>query len=326
VNTRRHVLVVLGAGAFAVPLASFAQQQGKIWRIGYLAPRAGESRDEAFLKALRELGYVEGQNIVIEWRFAKGKADLLPELAAELVRLKVDCIVANGTNSSRAAKQATNTIPIVMGNSGDDPVRQGLVASLARPGGNVTGFVDIGSELAGKRLEILKDTLPKLSRVAILWDPDSRPTAAHIRETEIAARALGVQLQSLEVRDPEGLENAFRVAGKGRAQALIVVTAGLMNSHQAQIINLALKTRLPVMYTGQLFVLAGGLMGYGSDVLAQYRRVATYVDKILKGAKPADLPVQQPTKFELIINLKTAKQIGLTIPPSVLARADQVIK
>lgn len=324
---RKFLLIAIGLCTFTAPLGSFAQQQGKVYRIGYLSPRAGiESQEEAFRLGLRELGYLEGRNIVIEWRFAKGKADLLPKFAAELVHLKVDCIVTAGTNSTLAAKQATNAISIVMANSDDDPVRHGLVVSLARPGGNVTGFINIGSELAGKRLELLKDTLPKVSRVAILWDPDSQGGAGHVRETEVTARALGVQLQSLELRDAEGLENAFRMAGKARAEALIVVGAGLVNVHQARIVNLAAQTRLPAMYTGAVWMLTGGLMSYAAETGEQYRGAATYVDRILKGAKPADLPVVQPTKFVLIINLKTAKQIGLTIPPSVLARADRVIE
>jgi putative ABC transport system substrate-binding protein len=326
-TTRRELLIVLGAGALTGPFGSFAQQQSKVWRIGFLSSNPGiGSSEEAFGQGLRELGYVEGQNIVIEWRFTKGKVDLLPEFAAELVRLKVDCIITNGINATLAAWRATKTIPIVMGGGDDDPVRHGLVASLARPGGNVTGFISISSELARKRLELVKDTLPKVSRVAILWDPDSLPTAAHVRETGVAARALGVQLQSLEVRNPEVLENVFRAASKGRAQALIVVVSGLVNSLGARIATLAVKARLPVMYTSSNVVLAGGLMSYGENGPDRFHRVATYVDRILKGAKPADLPVVQPTKFELVINLKAAKQIGLTIPPNMLTRADKVIE
>ena len=325
-NNRRKLMVALGAGALAVPLRSFAQQQGKVWRIGYISQRPGiDEQTEGLRKGLRELGYIEGQNLAIEWRFSKGKADLLPGLAAELVRLKVDCIVATGTLPTRAAKQATPTIPIVMGNSEDDPVRLGLVASLARPGGNVTGFVNIGWELAGKRLQLLKETLPKASRVAILWDPNSSGVG-HVRETRLPARAMGIQLQSLEVWDPDDLDNVFRAAGKERAEALIVVAAGLVNNIRTPILNLAVKSRLPVMYTNSQFVLAGGLMSYGADSPEQLRRAAGYVDRILKGTKPADLPVQQPTNFEFTINLKAAKQIGLTIPQSVLARADKVIE
>jgi putative ABC transport system substrate-binding protein len=226
----------------------------------------------------------------------------------------------------RAAKNATKTIPIVMGNADDDPVRHGLVASLARPGGNVTGFTNIGSDLAGKRVEILKETLPRATRVAILWDPKGPGGAGHVREAKVVAPALGVELQPVEVRSAEDLENAFQVAVKGRAEALIVIHTGLMNPRRALIVNLALKTRLPAMYSTTGWVREGGLMGYDADAQGRYRGVANYVDKILKGTKPADLPVQQPTRFELVINLKTAKQIGVTIPPNVLARADQVIR
>jgi len=327
VNKRRELLIALGAGALTVPFGALAQQQGKVWRIGFLTSRdESGSSEAAFRQGLRELGYVEGQNIVIEWRFAKGNVDLLPELAAELVHLKVDCLIAAGANSTFAAKQATNTISIVMGNSEVDPVRLGLVATLARLGGNITGFINISSALAGKRLELLKETLPNASRMAILWDPKSRAAADHVRETELAARTLGVKLQSLEVRDAAILEDAFRTAVKERAQGLIVVAAGLFNSIRTQIPSLAAKMKLPVIYTSSRYVLADGLMSYGSDPSDQYRRVATYVDRILKGTRPADLPVEQPTKFELIINLKAAKWIGLKIPSNLLARADKVIE
>jgi putative ABC transport system substrate-binding protein len=275
---------------------------------------------------LSDLGYIEGQNLVIEWQFSKGKLDRLPDLAADLARLKVDCIITIGGSPTRAAMQATSMIPIVMGNADDDPVRQGLVASLARPGGNVTGFTNVGSDLAGKRLELLKEIVPKASRMAIVWDPKGQGAAGHARETEITAPALGIQLQRMEVRVPEDLENTFQAAVKKRARALIVVTAGLMNSHRTRIVNLALKTRLPAMYSNPDFVSIGGLMSYAADPSERLRGTAIYVDKILKGTKPADLPVQQPKKFEFVINLKAAKQIGLTIPPNVLARADRVIK
>ena len=284
----------------------------------YVRPTAEQS--------LRERGYVEGQNSVIERRYGKGNTDLFREYAAELVRLKVDCIVANGIDATLAAKLATPTIPIVMAGANDDPVRRGLVASLARPGGNVTGFIGIGSELAGKRLQLLKEILPNASRVAILWDPSSVPAVSHVKETEAAARVLGVQLQSLDVRDADALEKAFQAAGKERAQALIVVATGFMNSHQERITNLAANARLPAIYSNSQFVLAGGLMSYAADRDEQFRGAATYVGRILKGTKPADLPVQQPTKFEFIVNLKAAKQIGLTIPRSVIARADKVIE
>jgi putative ABC transport system substrate-binding protein len=303
------------------------QQSRKVYRIGYLANATGiASREEAFRQGLRELGYVEGQNLVIEWRFSKGQADRLQDLAGELVRLKVDLILAMGVAAARFAKEATGTIPIVMGNADDDPVRHGLVASLARPGGNVTGFTNIGSALAGKRLELLKETVPKVSRVAILWDSRGPGGAGHARETTIAAPALGVQLQPVEVQGADELENAFQTATKARAEALIVVHTGLMQTQRTRVVSLALKTRLPVMYTDSSFANAGGLMSYSDDDLDRSRRAASYADRILKGLKPAELPVQQPTKFELVINLKTAKQIGLTIPPNVLARADKVIR
>jgi putative tryptophan/tyrosine transport system substrate-binding protein len=313
-----------------VPLAQ-AQQPGKVYRIGFLSPGSATTSvpsrsEEGFRRGLRELGWMEGQNIVIEYRFAEGKTERFPELALELVQHNVDCIVSWGVAATRAAKEATSAIPIVMGNADDDPVRQGLVASLAQPGGNVTGFTNIGSELAGKRLELLKDIVPKLLRLGILSDSRGSVSPAFIRETQAAAKALGVQVQSLGVRGPEHFENAFRGAIKDRTDALIVVGTGLMVSQRARVIELANKTRLPAMYSNSSFALAGGLVSYASDDSDRYRGVATYVDKVLKGTKPADLPVMQPKKFELVINLKTAKQIGLTIPPNVLARADKVIR
>jgi putative ABC transport system substrate-binding protein len=325
-NNRRKLVLALGASALSFPLSSLAQSATKIWRIGYMTQRPGpDEQTEGLQRGLRELGYVEGQNLIIEWRFSKGKGDLLPGFAAELVRLKVDCIVSSGTLPTRAAKQATQTIPIVMANSEDDPVRTGLIVSLARPGGNVTGFTGIGSELAGKRLQLLKETVPRASRVAILWDPNSSGLG-HVREARIAARKLGVQLQSLEVWDAEDLDPAFRAAGKERAEALMIVAAGLTNVLRTQIIDRATKSRLPAMYSNSAFVQAGGLMSYAADSSDHYPRVAGYVDRILKGTKPADLAVQQPTKFEFIINAKAAKQIGLTIPRDVLVRADKVIE
>ena len=317
---------ILVLGLLAGPLPTEAQQAGKVYRIGYLKNGRIGPNEKAFREGLRKLGYVEGQNIVIEWRPAKGKLDRLPELAAELVRLKVDCIVAIGLGPTGIAKRATTTIPIVMGNASGDPVQHGLVASLARPGGNVTGVISVSSDLAGKRLEVLKETLPKLSRVAILWIPTSPSAAYHVRETEVAARKLGVQLQSLEVRGRDDLESAFRSAGKRSADALIVVSPGGMGRYRKRILDLAVKTRLPVMYTGSRWVRRGGLMSYGTNSRELRRRAATYVDKILKGAKPADLPIEQPTKFDLVINLKTAKALGLTIPPAVLLQATKVIK
>jgi putative tryptophan/tyrosine transport system substrate-binding protein len=302
-----------------------AQQSNRVHRVGYLSPAESPTATasiEPFRQSLRALGYVEGQNIVIEWRFTKGDAAKFPDLAAEMVRLKVDCIVTQGIPAIRSAKQATSTIPIVM-NVGDDPVQMGLVANLARPESNITGFTNVTAELAGKRLELLKEAFPKIYRVGHLWS--GQTGAAHFREIETPARALGIQLKRLEMKEPGDLANAFRIAGKD-ADALIIVGAGWPNSHRAQIVDLAVKTRLPVMYTQRQFVVDGGLMSYAADLFEQSRRAAIYVDRILKGTKPADLPVEQPTKFELMINLKTAKQLGVTIPQNVLARADRVIK
>ena len=329
IGSRRKAKVF--AIAICVLLSTFncsvaAEQAKKLYRVGYLSPRLGiDSRAEAFRQGLRELGYDEGKNIAIEWRYAKGKSDLFAEMASELVHLKVDCVVAVGVAALGAIKKSTATIPIVMGNIDADPVEQGLVVSLARPGGNVTGLTGIAYDIAGKRLELLKETVPKAARAAILADP-SPAAAAHIKETEVSARNLKMQLQVLEVREPAGLENAFQAARRERADVLTVVTTGWFNSHRPRIINLAVNSRLPTIYSAPDFVQEGGLMSYAADLIAQHRRAAVYVDKILKGAKPADLPVEQPTKFELVINLKTAKQIGLTIPPNVLARADRVIK
>ena len=310
---------------FALCASVLAQQTRKVYRVGYLVPGASVDASpaiEAFRRGLQALGYVEGQNIVVELRFSKGDAGQFPEFAAELVRLKVDCIVTLGLPAIRSAKQATSTIPIVM-NVADDPVQMGLIASLARPGGNITGFTNIGSELTGKRLELLKEAFPKVNRIGLLWGGESG--AAHFREIEAPARALRVKVQPLEMKGPGDLENAFRAARKD-TDALIVVAASWLISYGARILDLAVKTRIPAIYTSSPFVLEGGLMSYGADVLDQYRRVAVYVDKLLKGTKPNDLPVEQPKKFEFIINLKAAKQIGLTIPPNVLMRADRVIR
>ena len=319
--------VVLTATLTFASLVAGVQQAEKVWRIGYLSHVSGIGPSEEVLRqALGQLGYIEGQNLVIEWRFAKGNLDRHAELAAELVRLKVDCIVTVGIAPTRAAKQATRTIPIVMANASDDPVRHGLIASLARPGGNITGFTDVAQDLGGKQLELLKEAVPKAARIATLWHAASPAAAAHVKGTEMAARALGVRLISLEVRGPDDFENAFRAAGKKRADALIVVAAGFVINHPGPIVNLAIKSRLPGMYTSSAFVRVGGLMSYTADGPARLRRAATYVDKILKGAKPADLPVEQPTKFNLVINLKTAKTLGLTIPQTLLLQADRVIE
>jgi putative ABC transport system substrate-binding protein len=305
-----------------------AQQAGKIPRIGYLtgATRDGQAaRIEAFRQGLRELGYVEGKNIVIEYRYAEGKLDRLPALAAELVRLKVDVIVTGGGVITRAAKEATVTIPIVMTND-SDPVASGFVASLARPGGNITGLSTFAPELSGKQLELLKETIPKLSRVAVFGTSNNPDNAQVLREVELAAGAFGVKLQYLEVREPKDIETVFRAASKGRADAALVLPSSIFNSHRTQVVELAVKSRLPAIYNHSQYVVDGGLMTYGASINDLDRRAATYVDKILKGRTPADLPVEQPMKFEFIVNLKAAKQIGLTVPPNVLVRADRVIR
>jgi putative ABC transport system substrate-binding protein len=321
--------VAVVAVLLAVAVITEAQQAKKIPRIGFLLAFSSSSdreRVEAFRQGLRELGYVEGQNVFVEYRYVGGKADESPKLAAELVRLRVDLIVAGGGSGlARAVKGTTKTIPIVI-TGGSDPVGAGLVASLARPGGNITGLTAIAAELAGKRLELLKETLPRLTRVGVLWNPTDQGSAQGLKEIEIAAPTLGLDVQSLQVRSPSNFESAFKAAIAGQARALQVLGSGLINSHRNRIIEFATKSRLPTMFADAALVQAGGLMSYGPNAPDLYRRAATYVDKILKGAKPADLPVEQPTKFELIINLKAAKQIGLTIPPNVLARADKVIK
>ena len=315
----------------AVGVMAEAQQPKKVPRIGYLSNTgpAGESaRSEAIRLALRQRGYIEEQNIAIEYRYSDGKRDRLPELAAELVRLKVDIIVvAGGEAWIQAAKNATKTIPIIMVGIGADPVEAGLIESLARPGGNVTGITNLSRELGGKRLELLKEAVPKLARVAVLYDPAIPGTAREVKEDlPVAARALGLTVRSWEVRDADGFERVFAALNKERPDGLYVPGGGLTNLNKKQVVGFALKSRFPSMYGRREDVEAGGLMSYGSDIADSYRRVAYYVDKILKGAKPADLPVEQPTKFEFVINLKTAKQIGLMIPPEVLARATKLIK
>ena len=309
-----------------------AQQPKKVARIGYLSnsdPATEFARAEAIRLALRELGYIEGQNIAIEYRYSEGKPDRAPELAAELVRLKVDSIVVSGGPVwVEAAKNATKTIPIIMVGSGADPVEAGLVSSLARPGGNVTGITLLSRELGGKRLEILKEAVPKLARVAVLYDPAIPGIAREVKEDlPVAARVLGLTVKSREVRATDGLERAFATLSKERPDGLYVPGLGpVMFANVKRTTDFALKSRLPSMYQNKEAVDVGGLMSYGADQADSYRRVAYFVDRILKGARPADLPVEQPTKFELVINLKTAKQIGLTIPPNVLVRADRVIK
>jgi putative ABC transport system substrate-binding protein len=309
-----------------------AQQPKKVTRIGYLSsfdPASDSDGTEAIRLALRELGYIEGQNIAIEYRYTEGKRDRYPELLAELVRLKVDIIVAaGGSPGTRAAKNATKTIPIVMVGSGADPVEEGLVESLARPGGNVTGITNLSRELGGKRLELFKEAVPKGARVAVLYDPAIPGSALEVKEVlPVAARALGLTIKSWEVGDADGIERVFAALSKERPDGLYVPAGGpLIRANRKRLAGFALKSRLPSVYVTREFVDAGGLMSYGADLADSYRRVAYYVDKILKGAKPVDLPVEQPTKFELVINLKTAKQIGLAIPQSLLYRADKVIK
>jgi putative ABC transport system substrate-binding protein len=306
-----------------------AQQPTKIPRIGYLIAAslfAASARTEAFRQGLRELGYVEGKNIVIEWRSAEEKLDRFPALVAELVRLKVDIIVTAGPIPTRAAKEATSTIPIVM-TQDPDPVGSGFVASLARPGGNITGLATFRPELSGKQLELLKETIPKLSRVAVLGTSTNPGNAQMLREVELAAKALKVKLQYLDVLSPKDIETAFRAAVKGRADAVLFLVVGAVaGGHRTEIVDLAVKNRLPAIYPNSQFVDAGGLMTYSTNTADLDRRAATYVDKILKGRTPADLPVEQPMRFEFIINLQAAKKIGLTIPPNVLVRATRVIR
>ncbi len=324
---RRAFISGITLGLLAAPRAGGAQQAGKVARIGYLEhgsltlnpPR------EAFRHQLRELGYVEGQNIVIEYRWAEGRAERLPDLAAELVSLKVDVIVAGGTPAPLAAKHATGTIPIVMAAAGD-PVGSGLVASLAKPGGNVTGLSARSPELAGKRLQLLEEVVPGLSRVVVLWNAANPYAALVVRETEAAARMLAVQVQFLEVRGPDDFETALPAVMKGRPDALILVEDPLTFRYRMRVADFAVRNRLPATYGYKEFAEGGGLLTLGPNLADMYRRAALFVDKILKGAKPADLPVEQPTKFELVLNLKTAKALGLTIPPSLLQRADQVIE
>jgi putative ABC transport system substrate-binding protein len=311
---------------FALRVPAEAQQQTKVSKIGWLSARgAANIGQETIVGMLRDLGYVEGKNVAYEYRFADDKLDRLPALAEELVRLKVDVLHTPGTPGALALKKATRTIPIVFSDV-TDPVAAGLVDSLARPGGNITGFSSIEAVLAGKRLELLKETVSKLSRVAVLWDPQNPSSTQEWRESQRAARELDLQLHSMEVSSADKYEDAFKEANRARSGALAVLSTPLASSHQSQIAELAARNRLPAIYVQGSFVTIGGLMSYGPDQTERYRRVAVFLDKILKGAKPADLPVEQPKKFEFIINLKAAKQIGLTIPPNVLARADRVIR
>ena len=326
---RRAFLAGTGAALLASPLAAETQPR-KVPRVGYLSPGSPsdpgrQRRFEAFRQGLRELGYVEGQDIVIESRWAEGKYERYPALAADLVRLKVDVIVAVGGRASQDAQQATRTIPIVMSVT-IDPLGTGLVASLARPGGNVTGLSLMASEVVGKQLELLKEVVPKVSRVALLWNPANPGSAPQLREAEASARVLGVRLQTLEARVPQEIDSAFAAMTKERAGALVVLTDAIFMNQRRQIAELAAAGRLPAVYGVREHAEAGGLIVYSANFLDLERRAAIYVDKILKGAKPADLPVEQSTKFELVINLKTAKTLGLTIPRSLLQRADEVIQ
>jgi putative ABC transport system substrate-binding protein len=316
-------IVIFTGAEFAL-----AQQPAKIPHIGILttvSPSVISARIEGFRQGLRELGYVEGKNIVIEWRSADGNNDRPSALAAELVGLKVDVILSPGPTATRAFKEATSTIPIVMAQD-TDPVGSGFVASLARPGGNITGLATLAPEMGGKQLELLKEIVPKLSRVAVIGNSTVPGDAQALRETVLAAGAYEIYLRYLDILDPKDLETTFRAAAKGRADGLLVLGNPYLNAQRKQVVDLAVQHRLPATYTRPEYIDAGGLMYYGTNYADLFRRAATYVDKILKGAKPGDLPIEQPKKFELIINLKGAKQIGLTIPPSALARADRVIK
>ena len=326
----RALLGTLALGVFFSPLATEAQPAAKVYRIGLLGGYSPTSKEaahlwEGFFQGLRELGYVEGQNILIEGRWYGDGNERLPALAAELVRLKVDVIVAGTPPAPEAAQRATSTIPIVMPIH-QDPVGSGLVASLARPGRNVTGLSTLAPELVGKRLQLLKEVVPGISRVAVLSDPTIPTQALELRETEVAARSLRVQLQVLQARAPSDFASAFSAMTKDRAGALIALGGNMFFAHRTRIVELTAQSRLPAMYAQKEFAEAGGLMAYGVNTRENFRRVATYVDKILKGAKPGDLPIEQPNKFDLVINLKTAKALGLQIPPSVLARADQVVE
>ena len=321
--TRKLAFLVTALAFVLATYPAVAQRAGKVWRIGYLTP--SPYIWPTFRSGLRALGYVEGKNLTFEFRQRK-RTDPYLVLAKELVALKVDVILVVGVGAARAAKQATRTIPIVMGNSSADPVRHGLIDSLARPGGNVTGVIDILPDLAGKRVELLKEIFPKLSRIAHLAPGSSVVGPDHLEATQAAAGAMGVRVQALKVRSADDLESAVRAAAEGGAEALIVVGISFFIPHRPRIVKLAAKYRLPTMHTHTRWVQLGGLISYTTDVDVRYRRAARYVDKIFKGAKPADLPVEQPTKFNLEINLKTARALGITIPPSILLRATEVIE
>ena len=326
---RRAFISTLAGGLLAAPFVAEAQQAGKIWRIGLLSYAASDSggaaRWKAFREQLRELGYVEGQNVFFESRWGDGQVGRLRGLAAELIDAKVDIMVTASSEAALAAKQATRSIPIVTA-TGGDPVKLGVVASLARPGGNVTGVFSLSNDLVGKRLEFLKQLIPRVARVAFLRHSDNRASALNLRDAESAARPLGLVVQSVGVRGPKELDAAFVAMKRARADAVIVLEATAFFPDRQRIADLALMHRLPMAAQAREYAEAGALISYGTDYLDLFRRAAMYVDKILKGAKPADLPIEQPTKFELVINLRTAKALGLTIPPSLLQRADQVIE
>ena len=324
---RAALAAALTLGLFAAPLAADAQQEGKVPRVGFLFyGSAGPSPEvDAFRQGLRELGYIEGQNISIEYRFANGRVERLPELAAELVRLKPNVIVTPGTPASLAAKQATGTIPIIFAGVAD-ALGTGLIADFARPGGNITGLTSISAQLGGKRLELLKSVVSKASRVAVLYNPGDRSNVQVLKELQKSAPALGLTLQPLKVSGPGEFEGAFVAMSRERAHALFGAAGVLTTGHRKTLVDLAARSRIPAMWGERQFVEAGGLMSYAVNFYDQVRRAATYVDKILKGAEPADLPVEQPMQFELVVNVRTAKALGLTIPPSLLLRADQIIE
>ena len=326
----RRTFVGAAAGSLlTLPLAIEAQQASKVPRIGYLVQNYAETSQRplaAFREGLRELGWVEGKNIVIEVRFAEGSVDQLPALVSELIRVKVDIIVAGSSGATWAAKNATQSIPIVMAASANAP-GEGLVASLAHPGGNITGMTFLaGPEIAGKQLQLLKEVAPAASRVAVLTNPTNRAHVAFVREVQLAARSLGAQVQVLDARNPDQLDSAFAAMTREHAAALLVLTDSMLVGQRQRVANLAARSRLPALYSQREFVDAGGLVSYGPSLSDMFRRAATHVDKILRGGKPSDIPVEQPTKFELVINLKTAKALGLTVPQSLLLRADEVIQ
>ena len=329
-NHRRKFIAALGAGAAMLPLRTFAQQPGKVWRVGILSVRHVDFLESdnyygPFRQGMREFGYVDGKNLVIEWRSAEGKYERLPDLAADLVRMKVDVIVTNGTTAVRAAQKATTTIPIVFGSAGD-PVRAGLIKSLARPGGNITGLTNMSGDLGPKHIEMLHSIVPKLTRVAVLLNPGNAGQAPVLKAVQTAAQKAGVRILPVEARNPQEIESAFSTMTRENANAVLVINDAVFTQQLRQIAELAIKNRLPAIGVQGQFAEVGGLMSYGPSSEDQYRRAATIVDKIFRGARPGDLPVEQPTKFALIVNGKTAKALGLTIPQSLLISADKVIE